>query len=104
MVSLHIEHAISDLGTWLVAFSRFEEARRKAGVLAHRVRRPIDDDAYIYVDLVFETAERAAAFRTYLEETVWASPEASPALEGTPKARILTDVEVSGRELSTPRA
>jgi hypothetical protein len=32
MATLHIEHAINDLDTWLGAFGRFTEARRKAGV------------------------------------------------------------------------
>ena len=94
MVSLHIEHPITDLETWLRAFSRFEEARRKAGVLAHRVRRPVDDDRYVFVELTFETVELAAAFHTFLDETVWASRDASPALAGAPVVRILTDVEV----------
>ncbi len=93
MVTLHIEHSITDLDAWLDAFSRFEGVRRKAGVLSHRVRQPLDDATYIYVDLSFETAERAAAFRTFLEENVWPTRAASPALAGAPEARILTDVE-----------
>jgi hypothetical protein len=32
MATLHIEHEITDLETWLGAFGRFEEARGKAGV------------------------------------------------------------------------
>jgi hypothetical protein len=95
LVTLHIEHRITDLDTWVDAFSRFEEVRRKAGVLSHRVRQPLDDDTYVYIDLSFETAERAATFRTFLEENVWASRTASPALAGAPKARILTDVEAA---------
>ncbi len=92
MATLHIEHAISDLQVWLGAFTRFEEARAKAGVRSHRVRQPIDDDKYIYISLDFDTVEEAAAFKGFLESTVWASAEASPALEGKPTARILTDV------------
>jgi len=95
MVTLHIEHPVTDLGTWLRAFSAFEEARQKAGVLAHRVRRAVDDDRYIVVDLTFETAERAAAFRTFLEATIWPSRDASPALAGAPVTRILADVDLS---------
>ncbi len=49
MATLHIEHPITDLQTWLGAFTRFEDARRKAGVRAQRVRQPVDDDKYIYV-------------------------------------------------------
>jgi hypothetical protein len=92
MATLHIEHPISDLQAWLGAFNRFEEAREKAGVRSHRVHQPVDDDKYIYVTLDFDSVERAAAFKSFLEETVWASAEASPALAGTPKARVLSEV------------
>ena len=47
--TLHIEHPITDLATCLGAFHRFEEARKKAGVRAQRVRQPVDDDNYIYI-------------------------------------------------------
>ena len=92
MATLQIEHPITDLQTWLGAFSRFEEAREKAGVRSHRVHQPVDDDKYIYVTLDFDSVEQATAFKSFLEENVWASPEASPALSGTPRARVLTEV------------
>ena len=92
MATLHIEHPISDLQTWLGAFNRFEEARKKAGVRSQLVHRPVDDDKYIYVRLDFDSVEEAAAFKSFLEKTVWASAEASPGLVGTPTARILTEV------------
>ncbi len=92
MATLHIEHPISDLETWLGAFSRSEEARKKAGVRSHRVDRPVDDEQYIYLRLEFGSVEEATAFKTVLETTVWASAEASPALVGTPTARVLTEV------------
>jgi hypothetical protein len=90
--TLHIEHPISDLETWLGAFARFEEARARAGVRAQRIRQPIDDDRYIYVALEFDSVEAATAFKRFLETTIWASAEASPALAGKPVARVLTDV------------
>ena len=95
MATLHIEHPINDLATWLGAFSRFEGARRKAGVRAERVLQPIDDDKYIYIELDFDTPEQAVAFRTFLETSVWTSREASPGLAGTPQARVLMDVDTS---------
>ena len=94
MATLHIEHPISDLQTWLDAFRRFDEARRNAGVRAQRVWQPIDDDEYIYVALDFDSEEEATAFKHFLETKVWASPEASPALRGTPRARVLTEVGI----------
>jgi hypothetical protein len=95
MATLHIEHPITDLQAWLGAFTGFEEARRKAGVRAQSVRQPVDDDKYIYITLDFDSVEEAAAFKGFLETRVWASAEASPALDGTPTARVLTDVSTA---------
>ena len=92
MATLHIQHPISDLETWLGAFNRFEDARKNAGVRSQRVYQPVDDKKYIFVTLEFESLEEATAFKSFLESTVWASAEASPALAGTPEARILTEV------------
>jgi hypothetical protein len=92
MATLHIEHAITDLETWLGAFGRFKEARRNAGVKAQRVHQPVDDDHYILVELDFETEEQAEGFKGFLESKVWSNPEASPGLDGVPRARVLTEV------------
>jgi hypothetical protein len=95
MATLHIEHPITDLETWLGAFGRFEEARKNAGVKAQRVHQPIDDQNYIYVELDFESTEQAQGFKNFLETKVWSSPDASPALGGPPRARVLTEVTAS---------
>lgn len=95
MPSLHIEHAITDLSTWLAAFNRFGEARANAGVRSARVHQPVDDDRYIYVDLDFDTLDEAAAFKKFLETNVWSSSDASPGLAGAPTARILREVAVT---------
>ena len=92
MATLHIEHPISDLQTWLGAFNKFEQARKKTGVRSQRVHQPVDDDNYIHVTLDFDSVDEAAAFKGFLERTIWASAETSPALAGTPKARVLTEV------------
>jgi hypothetical protein len=97
LATLHIEHPITDLETWLGAFRRFDEARKKAGVRAQRVLQPVDDDKYIYVALDFDSVVQAAAFKQFLETKVWASAEASPALGGSPTARILTEVPTTDR-------
>ena len=94
MPTLHIEHPITDLSTWLGAFGQFEEARRNAGVTAQRVRQPVDDGKYIVVDLDFDTVESAVGFKEFLETVVWQSRDLSPGLDGTPTARVLEDVEV----------
>jgi hypothetical protein len=94
MPTLHIQHAISDLDTWLSAFTSFAEARTQAGVRQERVQHPVDDPHYIVVDLDFDTVEAAEAFLGFLRTRVWAVPENAPALEGTPETMILESVPV----------
>ena len=89
MITLHIEHPITDYDTWRGAFDAFAAARRSAGVIGERIARPVDDPCYIVVALDFETTERATAFREFLETQVWSSPTASPGLNGKPRSSIL---------------
>jgi hypothetical protein len=89
MPTLHIEHPITDFETWSSAFGRFADARRTAGVRAHRVHRPVDDPRYVVVDLDFDTADEARAFLRFLETNVWADRSSSPALAGDPRTMIL---------------
>ena len=97
MPTLHIEHPITDLSTWLEAFARFEQQRMNASVCSESIHQPVDDDRYIYVRLEFETVELAATFKRFLETNVWTSREASPGLGGTPQARVLTEVTQAKR-------
>jgi len=90
--TLHIEHPISDLATWLGAFGQFADARRDAGVVGQRIQQPVDDAQYIVVDLEFDSMENATKFKGFLEGVIWKSSELSPGLAGTPSARILTEV------------
>ena len=48
------------------------------------------------VDLDFPTREQAERFLGFLESTVWASRDSSPALAGTPQTRILEPVASAG--------
>jgi hypothetical protein len=95
MPTLHIEHRITDLVTWTAAFDRFAEIRRRAGVTSEAVRQLHGDDRSIVIDLEFETTDDAEAFRRFLETQVWALPTNSPALVGTPEARVLVPVDVA---------
>ena len=92
MTTLHIEHPVTDLAVWRAAFDRFADRRRQGGVTAERIQQPIDDDHYVLVDLDFPTREHAERFLGFLESTVWASRDASPALAGAPQTRILEPV------------
>jgi hypothetical protein len=89
MPTLHIEHPVTDLAVWRAAFDRFADRRRQGGVVGERVQRPVDDVHYVLVDLDFATREQAERFLGFLESTVWASRDSSPALDGTPQTRIL---------------
>ncbi|MEY2445405.1 MAG: hypothetical protein QOE00_1985 [Ilumatobacteraceae bacterium] len=89
MTTLHIEHPITDFSVWSAAFDRFAEARRQAGVRAQRVQRPVDDDRYVMIDLDFDDIAAAQRFLSFLQANVWAAPESSPGLAGTPVTRFL---------------
>lgn len=93
MPTLHIEHPISDLGAWFGAFNQFAAARLQAGVIGQRIHQPVDDDKYIVVQLDFDTMDAAERFKNFLESVVWQSEDLSPALAGTPRARVLREVE-----------
>ncbi len=92
MITLHIEHPITDFETWADAFAQFAEARRSAGVRAQRIQRPVDDPRYVMIDLDFDDIASAAAFRNFLTTAVWAAPENAPALVGTPTTMLLEAV------------
>jgi hypothetical protein len=89
MATLHIEHAVTDFGTWKAAFDRFASRRSEAGVIAHRIYQPYDDAAYVVLQLDFPSIEQAEAFRQFLEITVWTTRANSPGLTGVPRARVL---------------
>ena len=89
MTTLHIEHAISDFDVWLKAFHRFADTRAEAGVIAHRVQRPVSEPNYVVIDLDFRTLEHAQRFLDFLRAKVWSSPDNAPALVGSPRTKIL---------------
>ena len=93
MTILHIEHPVSDFGTWKRAFDRDPLDRKGSGVLRHRIARPVGDPNYVALELEFGGTEEAEAFLAALHERVWRSREASPALGGTPQTHIYELVE-----------
>jgi len=88
MPTLLIEHCISDFDTWHAAFALFAERRKDSGVLHERIMQPVDDPHYVLIDLEFGTVEGARNFQRFLETQVWSTPANSPALVGSPRARI----------------
>ena len=89
MVTLHIEHGVTDFQTWKAAFDRFAGQRIEAGVMAHRIYQPVDDARYVVLQLDFPSVAQARAFREFLESRVWSMPANSPALAGSPQALVL---------------
>jgi hypothetical protein len=91
MPILQIEHAISDFEVWKRAFDADPVRRKESGVRRYRILRPTDDPRYVKVDLEFDSADEAEAFRAALRE-LWGSGRAAPALAGTPQATIVEAV------------
>ena len=89
MAILHIEHPVTDFEVWQTAFNRFAEMRGLAGVRAETVQRPVDDPAYVVIDLEFDTRSDAQSFLQFLSSEIWTSKENAPALVGTPRTSIL---------------
>ncbi len=77
---------------WKAAFDRDPIDRQGLGVRRHRVFRPLDDRNYVVVELDFDTTSQAEACRVALDE-LWSSPQAAPALVGSPRVRIVETVE-----------
>lgn len=77
---------------WRQAFDSDPLDRAGSGVRAFRIYRPVGDD-YVIAELDFDTQEAAAMFLARLEEDVWKSGVAAPALAGTPETRIVEVVE-----------
>src|ERR1700722_1052649 len=89
MHTLHIEHAVTDFDAWNAAFARFADLRQQSGVRNQRVQRPLNDPAYVVIDLDFDTAGEAENLLGFLQANVWPLPGNAPALIGTPQTRIL---------------
>ncbi len=93
MAIVQMEHPISSFEAWKAAFDSDPVRREESGVRRYRIVRPIDDPNFIAVDLEFDDAPRAEAFRDALE-TLWQTPRAMVLFDGgTPRARIVEDVE-----------
>lgn len=94
MATLLIEHSISDYDTWHAAYTRLAGRRKEGGVQRERIMQPVTDPHYVLVDLEFATLEEAQRFQHFLETLVWSNPTSSPALIGSPQARIVDTAPV----------
>ena len=94
MITVRIEHPIKSFEAWKGAFDRDPVDRKASGVRRYQVLRPVDDPAFVMIDLDFETPYEATAFVQAMRR-VWASPQAAPALGGAPRATIVRAVETA---------
>jgi hypothetical protein len=92
MFVLHIEHPIRDFSVWKQAFDNDPAGRQRSGVRRYQIFRPIDDPKYVVIDLEFDSSNAAETFLGVMRQ-VWQSPQAAPALGGTPQTRIVEIVE-----------
>lgn len=92
MATLQIEHPVTDFEDWKAAFDAAEPRRQAGRVRRYLVYRPIDDPAFVAIDLEFDTRDEAETFEVGLQ-AMWRSPEAARVLGGTPRSRIVEVVE-----------
>jgi hypothetical protein len=79
MFTLRIENVVRDYESWKEVFDTFDRFRADGGVRCYRVARSAEEPGKVTVDLDFDTADEAAAFRTGLE-TIFATPQSKELL------------------------
>lgn len=95
MITVRIEHPVKSFESWKGAFDADPVDRRGSGVRRYQILRPLDDPAFVMIDLDFDNEQEAAVFLTAMRR-VWKSPQAAPGLGGEPRATMaLTEEAVS---------
>jgi hypothetical protein len=92
MLTLRIEHAVTDFGKWKALFDSDPLQRKESGVLGYRIEQPIDDDRSVIIDLDFGERSAAQAFVERLQ-ALWASTGPAQAVWRDPRTRILDVIE-----------
>ena len=59
MTVLRIEHPVPDYNGWKKAFDSDPINRSKSGVKSYRIYRPVGDQLYVIVDLLFDDKSNA---------------------------------------------
>jgi hypothetical protein len=93
MAVLRIEHPVSDYDAWKALFDKDPIDRSGSGVRRYAVLRPVDDRAYVCIDLEFDDAGSAQSFLKRLESDVWTNPAATDVMTDRPRARVLETAE-----------
>jgi hypothetical protein len=68
MITLRIEHKISNYEGWKQAFDSDPINRKQSGVKHYRIYRPTDDDKFVIIDLDFDNLEQAQSMQTALHK------------------------------------
>jgi hypothetical protein len=90
MITLRIEHKISNYEGWKKTFDMDPINRKKSGVKRYNIFRPVDDEHFVIIDLEFETLEEANATRVLLQN-MWTKVEGS--LIFSPRISMLKVIE-----------
>lgn len=90
MITLRIEHKISNYEGWKKTFDMDPINRKKSRVKRYRIYRPADDEHFVIIDLDFETLEEAEATQVLLKN-MW--PKVEGSLIFGPKISMLKVIE-----------
>ena len=91
MVTLRIQHTVPSFEEWKKAFDSDPADRRGSGVFQYRIQRPVDDPHFVFIELDFETKEKAQALLEKMK-TVWANGTVPVSGDG-PRYWIVETVE-----------
>jgi hypothetical protein len=91
MAVLRIEHRVRDFDSWKAAFDGDPVGRQRGGVRSYRILRAADDANLVLIELEFDDAAAAEAFRERLQ-AMWSRVVAEGLIEA-PTARIAEEVE-----------
>ncbi len=67
MITIRIEHKISNYDGWKKAFDSDPINRKKSGVKRYRIYRPTDNENFVIIDLDFDNFEQARVAQTVLQ-------------------------------------
>jgi hypothetical protein len=90
MTVLQIEHKVPNFDGWKKAFQADPIDRQKSGVKSYRIYRPVNDDNYVIIDLVFDSTADAESVLASLRK-LWNKVEGT--VMTNPQTRILSVVE-----------
>ena len=92
MITVSIDHPVHSFETWKATFDADPAGRARAGVVAYRISRALDEPLRLRIDLDFADEASARSFVTVLEG-IWRGTRAQSLLAGRAQARLLGVIE-----------